>query len=44
MLAPDGKKLVHGELAIGGHRVFVVDEFPAMWGPVDAQEAEKANR
>lgn len=27
MLTPDGKKLVHGELMIGGHRIFVVDEF-----------------
>ena len=28
MMTPDGKKLVHGELALGGHRFFVVDEFP----------------
>ncbi len=27
MMTPDGKKLVHGEIEIGGHRVFVVDEF-----------------
>jgi uncharacterized glyoxalase superfamily protein PhnB len=27
MMTPDGKKLVHGEIEIGGHRIFVVDEF-----------------
>ncbi len=28
MMTPDGDKLVHGELELGGHRFFVVDEFP----------------
>lgn len=28
MMTPDGRKLVHGELEILGHRFFVVDEFP----------------
>jgi uncharacterized glyoxalase superfamily protein PhnB len=28
MMTPDGQKLVHGELEIVGHRLFVVDEFP----------------
>jgi uncharacterized glyoxalase superfamily protein PhnB len=28
MQAPDGVRLLHGELDIGGHRLFVVDEFP----------------
>jgi uncharacterized glyoxalase superfamily protein PhnB len=27
MMAPDGRRLMHGELSICGHRVFVVDEF-----------------
>lgn len=27
MMAPDGVRLLHGELTIGGHRLFVVDEF-----------------
>ncbi len=26
-LAPDGKRLGHGELSIGGHQLFVCDEF-----------------
>jgi PhnB protein len=32
MMAPDGKKLLHGELEIGGHRIFVCDEFSASEG------------
>jgi uncharacterized glyoxalase superfamily protein PhnB len=28
MTTPDGAKLVHGEIEISGHRLFVVDEFP----------------
>jgi uncharacterized glyoxalase superfamily protein PhnB len=32
MLTPDGKKLVHGELSIAGHRLFVCDEFSASEG------------
>jgi PhnB protein len=27
MLAPDGRRLMHGELLIGGHKLFVCDEF-----------------
>jgi PhnB protein len=27
MLAPDGKRLMHGEIRIAGHRLFVIDEF-----------------
>jgi uncharacterized glyoxalase superfamily protein PhnB len=27
MMAPDGRRLMHGELSIAGHRIFVVDEF-----------------
>lgn len=27
MLAPDGKRLLHGEITISGHRLFVIDEF-----------------
>jgi PhnB protein len=32
MLTPDGKKLIHGELALDGHKFFVCDEFPASEG------------
>lgn len=32
MLSPDGKKLVHGEIVIDGHKCFVSDEFPAEEG------------
>jgi PhnB protein len=28
ILSPDGRKLAHGELVIGGHRCFLSDEFP----------------
>ena len=28
MATPDGTKLVHGEIELAGHRLFVVDEFP----------------
>jgi PhnB protein len=27
MMAPDGKRLLHGELVLDGHKVFVSDEF-----------------
>ena len=29
MMTPDGAKLIHGELALDGHRFFVCDEFSA---------------
>ena len=29
MMAPDGKRLMHGELELDGHKVFVSDEFTA---------------
>lgn len=29
MMTPDGKKLMHGELTLDGHKVFVSDEFDA---------------
>jgi uncharacterized glyoxalase superfamily protein PhnB len=32
MLAPDGKKLLHGELVVFGQRLFVCDEFSASEG------------
>jgi PhnB protein len=32
MMTPDGKKLVHGELTLDGHKVFVCDEFGASEG------------
>jgi uncharacterized glyoxalase superfamily protein PhnB len=32
MLTPDGKKLIHGELVVFGHRLFVCDEFSASEG------------
>jgi PhnB protein len=32
MMTPDGKKLLHGDLSIGGHRIFVIDEFSAEEG------------
>jgi PhnB protein len=32
MMSPDGKKLLHGELDIRGHRLFVCDEFSASEG------------
>ncbi len=32
MLSPDGKRLLHGELDIRGHRMFVCDEFSASEG------------
>jgi PhnB protein len=32
MLTPDGKKLIHGELIIFGHHLFVCDEFSASEG------------
>lgn len=29
MMAPDGKRLIHGELTLDGHRLFVCNEFSA---------------
>lgn len=32
MMAPDGKRLMHGELTLDGHKIFVSDEFTAEEG------------
>ena len=32
MMAPDGKRLMHGELELDGHKLFVSDEFTAEEG------------
>jgi PhnB protein len=32
MMAPDGRRLMHGELSFDGHRLFVCDEFEASEG------------
>jgi PhnB protein len=32
MMAPDGKRLMHGEFILDGHKVFVSDEFDASEG------------
>lgn len=32
MMAPDGRRLMHGELILGGHKIFVSDEFTAEEG------------
>ena len=32
MLAPDGKRLMHGELIVDGHKLFLSDEFSAEEG------------
>ena len=32
MMAPDGKRLMHGELVLDGHKFFVSDEFTASEG------------
>lgn len=32
MMAPDGKRLMHGELIVDGHQLFVSDEFTAEEG------------
>lgn len=32
MMAPDGKRLMHGELIVDGHKLFVSDEFTAAEG------------
>jgi PhnB protein len=32
MMSPDGRKLLHGSLTIGGHRLVVFDEFSASEG------------
>lgn len=32
MMAPDGKRLMHGEIVLDGHKLFVSDEFSAAEG------------
>jgi PhnB protein len=32
MMAPDGKRLMHGEIILDGHKIFVSDEFDASEG------------
>lgn len=32
MMAPDGKRLMHGELIVEGHKIFISDEFTAEEG------------
>ena len=32
MMAPDGKRLMHGEVVLDGHKIFVSDEFPESEG------------
>jgi PhnB protein len=32
MMAPDGKRLLHGEIVLDGHKFFVSDEFSASEG------------
>ena len=32
MMAPDGKRLMHGEIVLDGHKVFISDEFSAVEG------------
>ena len=32
MMAPDGKRVMHGELALDGHKIFISDEFTAEEG------------
>jgi PhnB protein len=32
MLAPDGKRLMHGEIELDGHKIFISDEFTAAEG------------
>ena len=32
MMAPDGKRLMHGELTVDGHKIFLSDEFAAEEG------------
>jgi PhnB protein len=32
MMAPDGKRLLHGEIVLDGHRIFLSDEFAASEG------------
>src|ERR1044071_3017030 len=34
MMAPDGKRLMHGELELDGHKFFISDEFKAEEGGV----------
>ena len=32
MMAPDGKRLLHGEVELDGHKIFIIDEFSAAEG------------
>lgn len=32
MMAPDGKRVMHGELSLDGHKIFISDEFTAEEG------------
>ncbi|MFS8085387.1 MAG: VOC family protein, partial [Acidobacteriota bacterium] len=32
MMAPDGKRLMHGEVVLDGHKIFISDEFSAAEG------------
>lgn len=32
MMAPDGKRLIHGEIIVDGHKLFISDEFDASEG------------
>jgi len=32
MMAPDGKRVMHGELTLDGHKIFISDEFTAEEG------------
>ena len=32
MMAPDGKRLMHGEIVLDGHKLFLSDEFTAAEG------------
>ena len=32
MMAPDGKRVMHGEIVLNGHRLFISDEFTAAEG------------
>src|SRR5205809_7481109 len=34
MMAPDGKRLMHGEITLDGHKMFVSDEFSTSEGGI----------
>ncbi len=40
IMSPDGRKLVHGELVIDGHKCFLSDEFPKERGRHGQDPAE----